>query len=257
MTRDVLFRMTATLTLLCFLMACSVHQALCPPSPRDIRVLDVKLAATLEFKSSKAWRVEFCKMIRDINLGLKSRLGIAFRVKEIDFWTAQSHGLTLPEYLNDLTRKVPPGECHLVIGILPSWVSQGPPFGAADYLHAYIVVKDHPSKSGLAGVLEHEICHIFGAIDLDEDGSIMGLGGRGSRYDAFTLGVMMLNRDRGFRSDAFPLPPTVMSEVIALYQERLGREENRGESRTIERAELRLVLSRLYREKSGITAQKE
>jgi hypothetical protein len=231
-------------------ISCSLCFFRAAASPPEVRVLEVKIAAAMEFKMSKMWKVEMHKMVRDISCGFKSRFGIAFKVREIDFWEREPGPKSLPDHLRDLVEKVPRGKCQLVVGIIPSAFSQGPPYGIADYLHAYVLLRDHPSKSGLAGVLEHELCHIFGAVDLNENGSIMSLEYRGGRYDAFTMSVMTLNRDRSFRADEFPLPPDLMEEVTALYKERLGQDEERADSSTGEEQELQIVLSHLRREES-------
>jgi hypothetical protein len=239
--------MIGLLLYICFFPAFSIS---CPAFTGAYRVVEVKIVAAAEFRISKRWDLEMHKMVRDVSRGFKSRFGIAFKIKDAKYWEPEPGPKTLAEHLRDLVEKVPRGECHLVIGIIPDRAAQGPPFGAADYLHAYVLIKDHPSKSGLASVLEHELCHVFGAIDLDETGSIMSSDQRGGRYDAFTMKVMTLNRSRSFRDDAFPLPSDIMEDVIALYRERLGEGEERADSPNREGQELQIVLSLLYREES-------
>jgi hypothetical protein len=221
-----------------------------PASTPDIRVVDVKIVAAVEFRISKLWDLEMHKMIRDVSRGFKSRFGIAFKVREVDFWEPEPVPKPLPGHLKDLIEKVPRGKCHLVIGIIPSTISQGPPFGVADYRHAYVLIKDHPSKSGLANVLEHELCHIFGAIDLDESESIMSSNQRGGRYDAFTMRIMTLNRNRSFKEGEFPLTPEVIEDVAAIYRERLDHQEQGRGPLNEEERELQLVLSHIRQEKS-------
>ncbi len=221
-----------------------------PGFSEDVRIVKIKIAAAVEFKMSRMWWLQMHKMIRDVGRGFKGRFGIGFKVKEIEFWRPESGSRSLPELLNDLIEKVPRGECHLVIGIVPSWLSPGPPYGAADYIRACVLMKDHPSKSGLRNVLEHELCHIFGAIDVDEEGSIMSFDGRGGRYDDFTMRVMTLNRNRSFSEGEFRLAPEVMDEVTALYQKRLDQQEAGRSPWSAEERELQIVLSHLYQEKS-------
>ena len=214
---------------------------------REARVLEVKIAATMEFKSTSMWRVEMHKMVRDVSRGFKSRFGIAFKVKEWEFWQTGGGCRSLPGQLRDLTGKVPRGRCDLVIGIVPSTISEGPPFGAADYLSAYVLIKDHPSKSGLTCILEHELCHIFGAIDLDEKGSIMSLDRRGGEYDDFTTKIIALNRHRSFTDGEFPLTPEVTEKVASFYKGRLDKQEQGRGTPSGEEKELKVVLSHLHR----------
>jgi hypothetical protein len=221
-----------------------------PASTRDIRVVGVKVVVPEEYKMSMAWKLEMNKMLRDIGRGFKDLFGLAFRMMETGFWRPDSYQKSLFNHLKALIKRVPRGDCHLVIGILPPWISQGPPFGAADYLHSYLLIKDQSSIKSLSNILEHELCHIFGAIDLEEKGSIMSFENRGARYDPFTSRVITLNRNRSFEDGEFPLPQDVKDEAIALYKERLGQEGKDLGAWVSERRELRVVLSHLYREKS-------
>ena len=220
-------------------------------SAGGVRVLKVKIAAALEFKASGMWKVEMCKMIRDISGRLRSRFGIAFKATEVDFWQPEAGSKPLVDHLRDLIKKVPRGDCHLVIGIIPSSISEMPPFGAADYLQAYVLLRDNPIKSGLTDVLEHELCHIFGAVDLEENGSIMDITRRGGRYDAFTMAIMTMNRNRSFTVGQFPLPSDLIDKVVALYRKRLGREGEATDARKLEEMELQTVLRHLEKERSG------
>jgi hypothetical protein len=219
-------------------------------STRDIRVIEVKIVAPAEYKLTNLWKLEMNKMLRDIGRRFKDRFGLAFRVKETGFWEPESRPKPLADYMRDLEDNVQRGESQLVIGIVSGLDFPGPPYGIADYLSSCVLIKDHPSISSLTNVLEHELCHIFGAIDLDEDGSIMSFDQRSARYDAFTSSVISLNRNRRFDVDEFPLPPDVRDEVFALYNDRLGREGEEVPSREREERELRIVLSHLHQEKS-------
>jgi hypothetical protein len=219
-------------------------------SAQDFRVIGVKAVVPEEYRINMAWKLEMNKMLRDIGRGFKDRFGLAFKMMETGFWRPDAHPKSLFSCLKNLISGVPRGNCHLVLGILPSWSSQGPPFGAADYLRSYVLIKDQASAANLAGVLEHELCHIFGAIDLDEKGSIMSVDHRGARYDAFTSRVIALNRNRSFKPGEFPLPRGVRDEVMALYRERLAQEGTDLGAWVSERRELRVVLTHIYRENS-------
>jgi hypothetical protein len=220
-------------------------------STRDIRVLEVKIVAPVEYQTTNLWKLEMNKMLRDIGRRFKDRFGLAFRVNETGFWQPEPRSQALLDYMRELVEKVPRGECQLVIGILPSSAFPGPPYGIADYLHSCVLIKDHSSASGVTSVLEHELCHVFGAIDLDENGSIMSFNRRGARYDDFTSRIITLNRNRRFEAGEFPLPPDVMEEVMSLYKERLDQRGEGSGTRKDEERELRIVLSHLHQEKSS------
>lgn len=219
-------------------------------STRDIRVIGVKVVVPEEYKMTMIWKLEMNKMLRDIGRGFKDRFGLAFKMRETGFWKPDSNQKSLFNRLRDLIREVPRGDCHLVIGILPTGIFQGPPFGAADYLRSYVLITDQASASTLSNVLEHELCHVFGAIDLEEKGSIMSFNHRGARYDDFTSRVIALNRNRSFEAGKFPLSRDVKDRVMALYKERLAQEGTNLGAWVSERRELQVVLSHIYMENS-------
>ncbi|MBN1224801.1 MAG: tetratricopeptide repeat protein [Candidatus Aminicenantes bacterium] len=69
-------------------------------------------------------------------------------------------------------------------------------------------------------VLLHELCHMFGAVDLHEPGSIMDIENRGLKFDEFTSKIIALNRQRSFLQDSLPLPDDICEQAIALYEQR-------------------------------------
>jgi tetratricopeptide (TPR) repeat protein len=90
----------------------------------------------------------------------------------------------------------------------------------------------------MAPVAIHELGHIFGAVDLEENGSVMNPRNPGLEFDSFSDRIITLNRDRSFHTGSFPFPPDLTNEVIAAFRERalLGRGE----------PELHLFLAYLY-----------
>jgi len=54
-------------------------------------------------------------------------------------------------------------------------------------------------------MLTHEFCHLFGAVDLYEKRSIMGIKYPGNKFDDFTVRLIQINRLRSFNALEFPL----------------------------------------------------
>ena len=136
------------------------------------------------------------------------------------------------------------GGSEIVVGLVPEG-PDGPVFlGIADYLKGTIVVKYLNFKGGIPYVLLHEICHIFGAVDLGTNGSVMSLRSGGFRIDGFTKAITQANRQRSFLDEEFPLSEDSIPEAINLYEGRqaLGFEEE----------ELAICLGKLKEARSGL-----
>jgi len=82
-------------------------------------------------------------------------------------------------------------------------------------------------ESSMELMITHEFCHLFGAADLQEQGSIMDEAKPGRRFDDFTKSLIFLNKQRDFNPFVFPLSKQNLDKALSLYQKRksLGLEE--------------------------------
>ena len=209
------------------------------PAPR--RNIAVRVLADSAMSHDEAWKIDIMRAVMDVNQTLTGISGIALKIKAYDYWTpglsdSEPGGSrsvrTVSDCLASMNRHIRNsgrGGCEIVIGLVPEGPS-GPVFpGIADYLMGTVVLKHLKSKGGIPYVLLHEICHIFGAIDLRTGGSVMSLPDPSFRVDGFTKAIIRANRLRSFLDGVFPLPGDIVPEAIHLYEERralgLGEEE--------------------------------
>jgi len=61
-----------------------------------------------------------------------------------------------------------------------------------------VLLRKMKSDSLMIKMLTHELSHLFGAIDLDEKGSIMDKEKHGQKFDSFTTQIILLNKYRNF-----------------------------------------------------------
>lgn len=193
----------------------------------SVRRVALKVAAPDALRGSDAWKVDLNLALRSANLRFRDRLGIVVHVEETAYWRAEGACGSLLERLDRLAAQVPRGSCDIIAGLLAPDGEIRPPYGIADYRRGCILIKLHPSWSTTAILLAHEIAHLFGAVDIDERGSIMGLRRRGTKIDPFTAEIMALNRGRSFGEGEFPLAPAVQERALSLYLKRLA--EHRAE----------------------------
>lgn len=72
----------------------------------------------------------------------------------------------------------------------------------------------------MGALVLHELCHVFGAVDLDEPGSIMGIRRAGDRFDEFTKRVVLINRERTFLEEPYVPEKDHLDQLISLHEER-------------------------------------
>ena len=224
-----------------------------PPRPR--RTIAVEVVADSSLRNNESWKVDiFCAM-RDVSQALQELSGIRLTIKAYHYWTprnipVRTSGAPRPQTLgtilsvfNDHVRNAGRGGCELVVALVPEG-PDGPVFpGIADYLMGTVMVKYLERKEGIKFVLLHEICHIFGAVDLKAGGSVMSLQNPGFRIDDFTKSIIEVNRQRSFRPGECPLTEEGILAAIGLYRDR--------QSHGLGETELDICLNKLQAMKPG------
>lgn len=208
------------------------------------RTVSVKIAADCDLNNSDTFRMDVRKLISNSCRDFKRDFGIIYKIEEFVYWNPEAHPASMYCHLNDLRRKVHKGGNDIVIGIISNDRTADITAGLASYHHGFIILKNLKSKKAMSYVLKHELCHMFGAVDTSEKDSIMNVEGVGFEIDEFTKDAILLNKQRGFDQNNYPLPKSGIYEAIKLYKRRA--ELNLGEP------ELHLVLASLYLEKQDL-----
>jgi len=212
--------------------------ALATPPAR--RAISVRLLADAALRTSTVWKVDMVRALGDASRTLEEVAGITLKARAHETWKPSPAGLRTDGprrpavveamvLLNREVRAVGRNGADIVLLLVPEGPEGPATPGIADYIMGTVVIKYLKSKAGIPYVLLHELCHIFGAIDLKTGGSVMSLQGPGFRIDGFTRAILRANRDRAFSGDGFPLPGERIPEAIGIYEGRrvlgLGEEE--------------------------------
>ncbi len=203
------------------------------------RIVTVKIAAEENLGIRPAWKKDLKKLISISSATFKDQVGIEFRIAAWECWRPERNPDSLDSVLEDLKRKVSPGEADIVVGLVAPAFVDDPPAGIADYFNGCALLKFADPRA-VAPIMLHELGHIFGAVDLEEEGSVMDPRNPGFEFDPFSARIIRLNRDRSFGAGSFPFPPSLTNEVLAAFRTRASL--NRREP------ELHLFLAYLYLE---------
>jgi hypothetical protein len=227
-------------------------------SGRTVRTITVCVAAALDLGRNEIWMVDMTRIVGDVSQIFQDEFGIRFKIEAYEYWDpgsataaggpGKSRGpATLPAMLRALREHAKrveaagdgpvarrairgrPSACDILVGLVSEGSDGSPGLGIADYLNGIVVLKYPKKKGGLSYVLLHELCHLFGAIDLKEPGTVMSSSRPTFRIGRFTKAIILANRERFFRPGERPLDERQLREAIALYEGRralaLGEEE--------------------------------
>ncbi len=211
------------------------------PALAPRRTIAVRILADPALRTNTIWKVDIFRAMRDVSQTLQEISGLALKIRAYDYWTpgplaGEAGGGRSPRtvvealsLMNRCIREEGRAGAEIIVGLVPE--GPGGPVcpGIADYLNGTVVVTYPASKGGIPYVLLHEICHIFGAVDLRTTGSVMSLRNPSFKVDGFTKTIIRVNRLRSFLHGAFPLSEERVPQAIDLYKGRqalrLGEEE--------------------------------
>jgi hypothetical protein len=202
--------------------------ALVPVHPRDVdtepgaqRTIRLKIAIDEEFRRLPGQSdLEVKKTVAASSRFFKKHFGLPMQIQGIVRWHSDNTKWTLEELCDDLYGAVDRGDCDIVIGFSGQIRGESRVFGVASYDQGYILVKRslNPSISNM--VLTHELCHVFGAVDLEMGSSIMNEDKPELECDDFTRQIVCLHRNRRFGPGIFPLSPEDQKSAVSLYEKR-------------------------------------
>ena len=196
------------------------------PANKDsqTRIVNIKIAADSELMPSQNFMRTIQSIIMECNREFQNHFNIGLRIQKIEYWDLEKQSISLSDSFNELTRKVFPMKCDIVLGVISDRRCKDTAFGFSSYFNGYILVKHLESKKLMTIILLHELCHVFGAVDIHEIGSIMDIDVPVQIFDKFTTKCVLLNRNRSFQLDPHPLTENQLEELISLYKNRAVRD---------------------------------
>jgi tetratricopeptide (TPR) repeat protein len=184
------------------------------------RTIQVKIAVDEALENRDFCQLETRRLILKVFRCFKDQFGLVFKVRDFCYWKPEASLTSISNHLNSMRRKVPKGDCDLVIGVIHNAKMRRHGSGITSYLHGIILIEDLGSKEIMELILKHELCHMFGAIDILEPGSVMNFENPGILFDEFTKALILLNKDRSFSLASFPLPEEKIARAIKLCRNR-------------------------------------
>lgn len=210
------------------------------------RTIKVKIAVDEEWRKRPGGMYEIRKWMASASKFFEQYFGLRLEVAKVVPWASDNTKGSIIALCSDLYSKVDRGDCDIVVGCTYQIPSASEPGGVAAYLHGYILIRRVRNSHMNRLTFIHEICHLFGAVDLEEKKSIMSVSDPELACDEFTSRIVRLHKDRRFDRAHFPLPSSSVNQAIALYLER--KQLNRRE------AGIHIMLALLYIRKENFDA---
>jgi len=142
---------------------------------------------------------------------------LSFQISEFNSWTSDNSRTVLSGLLQNLYEEIERGESDIVLGFTGQIHSDSAASGVASYRHGYALVKRMKNEYITALTVVHELCHLFGAVDLEKELSIMNKAEPRLECDEFTRQIARIHLSRGFDPAVFPLSADDMGSAANLY----------------------------------------
>lgn len=225
-----------------FCLSIAAEGPAAPTGPARLRTVMIRVLGDSGFRRDARWMVEVTRIVMDANMSFRG-IGLKFVVAGFDYWEpvagpvpavspARTGGRLLRGLLPRLRlyrRELPDADssarapADILVGIVPVGPEGPDNPGISDYLGGLVIIKRLTPTGGMGFALFHELCHLFGAIDLRETGSVMSLSRARFAIDGFTREIMCVNRQRSFRPGEFPLDENGALQAMGLYTRRQAR----------------------------------
>jgi len=198
----------------------AVSSGLLASPQQDVRVLQVKAVIDRASLGGSLEQVQVARRVREASFVFGRAFGLRFSVKQFAYWSPPSARLPLPCLMDRFLNEVGPEDADIVIGFVSPDRTDSRSLGIASYAHGALLVMDVESDRLMTLLLVHELCHLFGAVDLNSSGSIMSASGIRLHFDPFTAKVVSVHRSRAFGAAARFLPDRDLYDILMTYRER-------------------------------------
>jgi len=198
----------------------------------EIRTIKVTAAADEEFRTFFNWEREIENRIGFVSDVFTSEVGIKFKVVRFIEWKSDDNTNMMQLLLRDLRRSIEKGESDIVIGFTSQFSNQshsnyddyiaGLAYSFQDYMLVRTIRSERWNQYRKFQSLIHEIGHLFGAVHVKGETSIMQnpiSSQRILRFDDHNKRILGITKNRDFNRGIESLSEEDVDKLITIYQE--------------------------------------
>lgn len=205
------------------------------------RTIKLKVVIDENYRKRPARVFEIKRWVKNASRFFEKNFGLVMRIHQWEYWYSDNTKGTLDDLMADFFSKIRRGDCNIVLGYTDQIPYRTHLSGVTSYRYGYVLLRRKKSDYVNRAILIHELCHIFGAVDVTEGSSIMNKYEPRLVCDEFTAQVIQLHKNRRFSSLLFPLSVEEMESAITFYNQNRGLEGSQ--------AEIPIMLAQMYIEK--------
>jgi len=187
---------------------------------RGQRTIRLRVALDEEFRRGPDLVFEVKRIVATSSHFFEKHFGLSLKIQEIVHWHSDNTKWTLEELCDDLFNAVDRGDSDIVVGFTRQLRGDARVNGVATYEQGYVLMNRYISPYLSRVIFVHELCHIFGAVDLEMEISVMNKAAPQLECDDFTKQIVRLHMNRRFGPGIFPLSPDDQNSAISLYEQR-------------------------------------
>jgi hypothetical protein len=184
------------------------------------RTIRLRVALDEEFRRWPDLVFEVKKIVATSSRFFEKHFGLSLKIQEIVHWHSDNTKWTLEDLCDDLYNAVDRDDSDIVVGFTRQIRGDSRINGVASYDQGYALMNRYVSPYLSRVIFVHELCHIFGAVDLEMEISVMNKDALQLECDNFTRQIVSLHKNRCFKPGIFPLSPGDQKSAISLYEGR-------------------------------------
>lgn len=191
--------------------------------PAGERIISILALADEEFRAQKDWQEEVGETLRLVSEEFERKFGLKFSVGRFSDWDSDDGLTSLEDVAQAIDFKVDKAGCDVVLAFTAQRNLDPRYYGFCLFKEGIVVLRRPAARDAMVRALKHELGHIFGAVHVDDQDSVMDFLSRGEHFDPDNAMLISLNRARVFFGEAFPLPKENWDETARLCREIAGR----------------------------------
>lgn len=187
----------------------------------QIRAVSVKLVldSSGNCSTEKQGKV-LTSILKEISNEFEREFAVRFVVKKeigIDVWQSSPRAGSLDSLMPHLQKSAAKDDHDVLIALTCREDFKGKK-GLSLYEEGYVLVRWYADPAFFKKVLEHEICHLFGATHVNDNDALMDRFLRGTNITSLHKEMIQLHRDRDFKGSRFPLAENKLAKAAGLYR---------------------------------------
>ncbi len=184
---------------------------------RETREIKVQLLADSYLFGLPGATGQIESALREVSAEFKRLFALTFVTSSWAAWESDQGGRNVQE-LAEKFRTAPKGRgADLVLAVTARSDLQTDYSGLALFKASMIIIVYTPDQASLKKLIKHELGHVFGAVHVPDQGSIMSCSGEGHNFDAANENIIRLGHERSFKPVAFPFSPEIQARIEGSY----------------------------------------